>query len=303
MKFATLLPLLLLAACGPETPRRAASDNVTAGIDDAGAAWPLLLHHCLRSPGCDPMSDFGGGAGEASNAVGSVAWFVQTRDRVLEGAEDYGAKAELSLFGARPVGGKAGRPLTIDELPDNLGGSRAKRSTLTLEYRAPSGAFEPYFLQFTSPHITQLAQGLDAAKLEIVSANGVLFSTMAGGMDAPVTPVNGGQKAPEAMYFYASRNLRDEPLPQLMAALARGDSLSVRLSAPNGDYLLQDALYSDGYASAVEQVGAVLADPEIDQPIVERCARFAGKGDESWKLADVTPALLTCDPRLPEQRR
>jgi hypothetical protein len=109
----------------------------------------------------------------ASNSVGSVAWFAQVREKVGEGGQDYGAKAELSVFGMRGVGGKAGRPLTLDELPDNLGGARAKRSTLTIDYRAPSDVLEPYGLQIISPFLTGVAAGVEEAKLEIVGADGV----------------------------------------------------------------------------------------------------------------------------------
>lgn len=302
---AALLACIAIAAtaCEPKGPTRAASDAVTADVADAGAAWPLLLQHCLRSPACDPMSDFGDGAGEASNSVGSVVWLAQARDKVGEGAQDYGAKAELSLLGARGVGGKAGRPLTVDELPDNLGGARAKHSTLTIEYRAPSGTLEPYGLQVISPYLTGVAKGVDEAKLEIVSASGVLFSATAGGMPAAETPVNGGYKAPDTMVFFVSQNIRDEPLPDLLAALAKGDSLSLRLKAANGETMLQDALYADGYAAALEQASAALSDTGIATPIVERCAPFTDKDDAFWRVANVAPASLVCDPRLAEQRR
>jgi hypothetical protein len=293
---------MALAGCGPETPTRAASDNVVAGVVDEGAAWPLLLQHCLRSVACDPASDFGTGAGEASNAVGSVAWFAQSKARVTEGAEDYGAKAEINLFGQRAVGGKAGRPLTLDELPDNLGGAKAKRATLSLEYRAPSGALEPYFLQFVSPHLAGLAEGIDEAVLEVKGSSGLLFSATAGAMDVPETPVNGNSRPPKAVTFFVSRNLRDEPLPQLLEAIAKGDTLSVRLVS-QGETVMVDALYTDGFGVALEQAGAAVNDPEIARPVVERCAAFAGKPDAFWKIADVTPAFLVCDPRLAEQRR
>ena len=302
MRVSGLLVVLALAGCGPEERTRAASDNVVAGVVDDGAAWPLLLAHCLRATSCDPMSDFGTGVGEASNAVGSVAWFAQSKERVTEGAEDYGAKAEINLFGLRAVGGKAGRPLTLDELPDSLGGAKAKRTTLSIEYRAPSGVLEPYGLQFTSPHLTELETGLDEAVLEIKGSAGLLFSATAGGMDAPVTPVNGNYTPPKSMIFFAPRNLRDEPLAQLLEALAKGDTLSARLVS-KGETLMVDALYTDGFATALQQAGAAVSDPEIARTVVERCARFAGREDAFWKLADVTPALLVCDPRLAEQRR
>ena len=77
----------------------------------------------------------------------------------------------------------------------------------------------------------------------------------------------------------------------------------MKLLAPNGDLLLVDALYAHGYESALKEGTDALADPEIAKPIIERCARFASEKDEFWKLADVTPALLVCDPRPPELRR
>ncbi len=297
------IAVTLLAACGPEEKARAGSDAVVEGVADKGAAWPLLLRHCLSSATCDPMSDFGDGSGEASGVAGSVTWFFQTRERAGEGAQDYGAKAEINLFGMRANGGPAGRPLTIDELPDNLGGAKAKRTTLSFEYRAPSAALEPYFLQVVSPHITQVAEGVADARLEIRGADGVLFAAEAAGMEAPKTAVNGGYDPPESMIFQVSRNLRDEPLPQLMAALERGDTLSVKLLAADGRSLLQDVLYTDGFTSALGRAGEAASDQEIGRPIVERCARFADEDDAFWKIADVTAALVACDPRLPEQRR
>lgn len=309
--FATLqfraasLALVAMAAtaCEPAGPQRAASDAVTADVANTGAAWPLLLQHCLRSAGCDPMSDFGDGAGEASNSVGSVVWFAQARDKVGEGGEDYGAKAELSVFGIRGVGGKAGRPLSVDELPDNLGGARARRAALTIDYRAPLDVLEPYALQVISPYLTGVADGVAEAKLEIVGAEGVLFSTVAGGMAAAETPVNGGYKAPRAMVFYASRNIRDEPLPKLLAALTKGESLSLRLKTAGGETMLQDALYADGYAAALEQASAALNDAGIAKPIVERCTPLMNKDDAFWRAANIVPASLVCDPRLPDHRR
>jgi hypothetical protein len=302
-RFSVAAVLLMLAACEPETPRRAASDAVVANVDDAGAAWPLLLQHCLNQPSCDPMSDFGTGVGEASGVAGSVAWHAQTREVVAEGAEDYGPRLVLALYGQRGTGGEAGRPLTIDELPDNLGGRKAKRSTLAIEYRSPSQAPEPYHLQFVSPFLTGVAAEVEEAKLEIIGQDGVLWTAMAAGMPPPPTPVNGRYTPPKMMVFHASRNLRDEALPALMAALARGDTLSVKLIDANGAVMLQDVLYTDGYGTAAGHAAASQDDPEIALPIVERCARFASEPDDFWKVANVTEALMVCDPRLPELRR
>lgn len=116
-------------------------------------------------------------------------------------------------------------------------------------------------------------------------------------------PVNGRVKPPESVTFFVSRNLRDEPLPELMAALNAGETLSAKLLSANGDLLLVDALYAHGYESALSQGTDALADSEITKPIIERCARFASEPDTFWKAANVTPALLVCDPRPPELRR
>ena len=300
---AIVIAAALLAGCGPDVKARAASDAVVADVADKGAAWPLLLRHCLSSAHCDPMSDFGDGSGEASGVAGSVTWFFQTPEKAGEGAEDYGAKAEINLFGMRANGGSAGRPLIIEELPDNLGSAKAKRTTISLEYRAPSGGLEPYFMQVISPHITQVAEGLTDARLEIRGADGVLFAAEAAGMEAPKTAVNGGYDPPESMIFHVSRNLRDEPLPQLMAALVKGDTLSVKLLATDGRPLLQDVLYTDGFESALARAGVAAGDEALKRPIVERCTQFADRDEAFWKVADVTAALVVCDPRLPERRR
>jgi hypothetical protein len=289
---------LLAAACGPGT--RAASDAVVADVEDAGAAWPLLLRHCLSSADCDPMSNFGGGEGEASGYVGSVAWNAQTSARVSEDTRN-GERIVVSLFGVRGAGGDAGRPLRIDELPDNLGGQKARRSTLSIEYRVPAGTMQPYSLQFISPFLTDVLE--EEARLEIVGANGVLFAAAARGAEPPPTPVNGNYTPPKSLVFGLTRNLRDEPLDGLMAALAKGETLSLKLMDGAGEIMLQDALYTDGYGAAVTLGRQAVNDPEAASGIAERCARLMGEPDTFWKVANVTPGLLVCDPRLPEQRR
>jgi hypothetical protein len=294
------LAFLGLASCGPDVPERAASDKVVEDAANPGAAWPILLQHCLRSPHCDPASDFGKGVGQTSGLSGSVAWFGEAGDVVKEGAQDYGAAITLSVHGVRGVGGAAGRPLTIDELPNSLAGANAKRSTLAIEYRAPGGgAPEAYGLQFRSAWLAPAGE-IDEAMLEISGAAGVLLTGEAGAMAAEDAV---DKAAAKGMTFHYLRNLRDEALPALMAALTAGETLSLKLIAPDGGVLLQDALYAHGYDGALLQGTNSLADPEIARTIEERCARFATEKDEFWKIADITPALLVCDPRPPEQRR
>lgn len=300
MRIVLGLGLLILSACGPEGPKRVEADKVVEGAADPAAAWPVMLQHCLRSPHCDPASDFGKGAGQASGLSGSLAWFAETKDVVKEGAQDYGAAVTLSVFGTRGVGGGAGRPLTMDELPNSLAGSNAKRSTLAIEYRTPGGgAPEAYGLQFRSAWLT-MASPIDEATLEITGQAGVLLSTTAGAMPAEDATV---AKGLNPVTFFYPRNLRDDPLPALVAALAAGETLSLKLVASGGGVLLQDALYAHGYDGALVQGANALADPEIARTIEDRCTRFAAEKDEFWKIADVMPALLVCDPRPPEQRR
>lgn len=297
------LGLIALAACEPEMPAVSESVKVIEKAENKAVAQAFMRQHCLRSPACDPTTDYGQGAGQASGVGGTVAWFVETQDVVKEGGADYGAALTLSAYGTRGAGGKAGRPLTIDEAPDTFNGQKARRSTLAVTYRTPGGAKpEAYGLQFISPYIT-MTTPIEDAKLEIKGQAGLVYAAEAGAMPVKKEPVNGRVKPPEAVTFFVARNLRDEPLPQLMAALQAGETLSVKLLAPNGDLLLVDALYAHGYESALKQATDALADPEIGKTIIERCARFASEPDEFWKLADVTPALLVCDPRPPELRR
>lgn len=298
-----LAVLAALAACGPEKPTRAASDKVVEGAADPGAVWPLLLQHCLRSPKCNPSSDFGKGEEQASGLVESVAWFAETQKRVAEGAEDYGAAITLTVYGPRGYAGPAGRPLTIDELPDTLDGVNAKRSRLSVEYRTPGGgAPEPYGLWFSSAWLA-LTKPVDEARLEISGKAGVLLSASAGAMPAEEEGRKATPKEIDAVVFMLPRNIRDEKVDALLAALMAGETLSLKLYAPDGTLLLTDGIYAIGYDSALQQATAALADPEISRTVEARCERFADKLDEFWKIADVTPALFVCDPRTPEQRR
>lgn len=304
MRIASSLVLAcLLAACGPETPGRAASDKVVAGDVNPGATWPLLLQHCLRLPSCDPSADFGKGEEQASGLSGSVAWFAETDKRVAEGAQDYGAALSLSVFGNNGQGGPAGRTLTVDERPDTLSGVRARRSSLVITYRTPGGGPpEPYGLLFTSAWLVTPAV-IDEAKLEISGRSGVLLSETTGAMAAE----EGGRKATpkgiDPVVFMLPRNVRDDKVDALLAALMAGETLSLKLYAPDGRVLLADVLYAVGYEGALRQATEALADPEIAKSIAARCERFAAEPDSFWKIADVTPAFLVCDPRTAEQRR
>ena len=105
----------------------------------------------------------------------------------------------------------------------------------------------------------------------------------------------------EPWVFFIPRNIRDEPLPALMQAINDGETLGLKITAPDG-VILADAIYTAGYAAALHEATEALADPELARPVLERCARFAHEKPEFWKIADVTAALRVCDSRTPLQR-
>ncbi|HEX5008695.1 MAG TPA: hypothetical protein VFV70_16395 [Hyphomonadaceae bacterium] len=325
--FAPVLALAL-AGCGPEGRREADSRRVVAGAEDPGAAWPIMLAHCMRSQKCDPLSDFGKGAGQASGQVDAAAWFAETKDAVKEGGEDYGASITINLFGVRGEGGPAGRPITMEEAPSNLRGPIARRSTLTIEYRTPVGLKpEPYGLQVLTPHFKLVVPDIETrkgeealeaatsahlktmrwsdnnegARIVVAGKAGVLFDGYSVGMAKP--PGDGEARSFMPWQFYASRNLRDEPLPALLAALEQGETLTLNVTTPGGGQMLGDIIYAKGYAAALREAGEALADGEIARPIPERCSSFAKAAPEFWKNADVAAALRVCDPRSIEERR
>jgi hypothetical protein len=328
-----LIPLLSLcaAACGPDdAPAPPAVRQQIADNPGMAASWPLLLQHCLRLPSCDPMGEIGEGIGEASGQAGGVYWVARTADAAGEGAQDYGAAIHISVPGPRGQGGRAGRPVGIHEMPATLRARRDRNSWLTVEYRSPGGgAPDPYFLSIQTAHLAIAVEGADQAKsrdqmvqmtadwldafvwpdgqsgprIEILGKSGVLFTAHTSGLSADAQQTEGRvlNQGFEPWLLYTSRNLRDEPLPQLTMALETGEALSLKVTAPEGT-ILTDALYADGFASALQRATAALADPEITRTIAERCARFAEQPDTFWKIADVTPALELCDPRTPEQK-
>jgi hypothetical protein len=327
-----LLVALLASGCEPEGQRRAASENVVADAPNRGALWPIMLQHCLRNPNCDPTSDFGQGAGQASGLDGAAAYFVETKDVVKEGGKDYGAALTVSVYGARAQGGKAGRPLTIDEAPDNLRGAKARRSTLGIEYRTPGGGKpEAYGLAVFPAWVAMKAPGAETAKtqeeiavktgdytasasfgrdkagmkVEISSSAGVLATFYSIGIAAgdKIADADAVKRGFEPWVFYASQNIRDEPLPALMKALAENDTLTLKVSAPDGGTLLYDAIYAAGYTDALKEAALALADPAIAAPIPTRCKPVEGKPQEFWVSADVTAALRTCDPRSAQRRQ
>jgi hypothetical protein len=327
---AALAAILLAGACEPEGPRIAESAKVVENAEDPGALWPVLLQHCLKAPGCDPTSNFGHGAGQSSGAIDYVTYFVEAADTVKEGGRDHGGAVTINLYAPRGDGGAAGRPLTLGEAPDNLRANNARRSTLSIEYRTPGGGPpEPYFLYFrsaqlalsvpgepprdhaamiarTGDHVASMTwpSGEEGAKIEITGKAGVLFADHSIGMESgePERDSRQPRRSFEPWMFYLSRNLRDEPLPKLMAAIDADETLYVTISAPGGGLMLSDAIRVRGYDAALREGTEALADPELAKPIPERCQRFENELPEFWKVADVSAALRVCDSRTPQQR-
>jgi hypothetical protein len=331
------LPLLLLASCGDDgRPKPAAAAKIVKSNPDAASVWPQLLQHCNRAPSCDPMSNFGQGVGQASGVAGSTAWFVESKDVVKEGGQDYGAAIYLSAFGPRGIGGKGGRPLTLDETPNNLRGTNSRRSRLWVEYRTPGGGPpEPYTLSFFSARVAVTPPGIETAKsqedimnltsryfdtmhwgkpddfettgakIEILHNKTLLFTGYSMGIASAelVSDKAAVRRGFEPWFFYVSRNIRDEPVPELMKALERGATLNLKITRIGGDVILEDGIYADGFSEALMQATSALGDAELSTPLSERCAELKDKEDEFWLKPDVAAVKLVCDPRTPEQRR
>jgi hypothetical protein len=256
---------------------------------------------------------------------------------VKEGGKDYGGRITLSVIAPRGDGGPAGRPLTLDETSSDLRGPRNRQSWLSIEYRAPSGEPEPYFLAFRSAQLALKVPGVEGlktqeaisnrtgdylaamswgkgadgedrsgAKVEIKGKAGVLLTGYSIGL-----PLGGKVKDDEAVRrgfepwsFYLSRNLRDDKaeLAGLMKAIEAGETLTLSITAPDGA-ILQDAIYTTGYPAALKEASAALKDPLLVQPITQRCAAYVGKTPADWNVLEVSPASRTCDPRSPDQRQ
>ncbi|MEP7210997.1 MAG: hypothetical protein ABI740_09190 [Alphaproteobacteria bacterium] len=339
-----LAALALVGACEENTslPRVAVSSHVAENDPNHGVLWPILLQHCLRSPSCDPMGRFSEGAGQASNVIGAVDYFAESADVVKEGGKDYGGRITLSMFAPRGIGGPAGRPLSLDESSPDLRGPRNRQSWLSIEYRAPSGEPEPYFLAFrsaqlalgvpgvaglktqeaianrTGDYVAAMSWGKDpaskegdgqdrsGAKIEIRGKAGVLLTGYSIGLasNEKVKNEDAAKRGFEPWSFYFARNLRDDKaaLAGLMKAIAAGETLKLTISAPNG-VMLQDVIYTVGYPAALKEATAALKDPRLSQPITERCAMYIGRSAADWNKLEVSAADRTCDPRSPEQRQ
>ncbi len=330
--------LALLGACEDKSlPRVAQASHVAEDNPDHGALWPILLQHCLRSPSCDPMSKFSEGAGQASNFIGAVNYFVESADIVKEGGRDYGGRITLSMIAPRGDGGAAGRPLTLDETASDLRGPRNRQSWLSIEYRAPSGEPEPYFLAFRSAQIAIKVPGVETLKtqdaisnrtgdylaglswgkgadgddragamVEIRGEAGVLLTGYSIGLalGGKVKDEDAAKRGFEPWSFYVSRNLRDDKaeLANLMKAITSGETLTLTIAAPNGA-ILQDAIYTTGFPAALKEGSAALKDPRLSQALTQRCAPYIGQGAMVWNELDVAPANHTCDPRSSDQRQ
>lgn len=317
-----LAALALVTACGPDEATQPAAARAQMREDPRlAAAWPLLLQHCLRTPLCDPMAQIGDGAGEASGAVGDVVWRAHGADGAGE--------VTISLLAIRGRGGAAGRPLSSTETPANLRARRDRAAWLSLAYQIATEEAEevaatmllrsPHLVlavpggaqatsrraleDITRTHVQSLtwSDGEVGARIAVIGASGPVVTTTTVGAAAASTMTDA-----DALRLGAEPWLFEtgplSPPAALLDALRAGDTLSLRITVPDGGVILTDAFYSGGYAVALQQATTALTDPEIAQPIAERCARFASEPDSFWMVANVSPALLVCDPRTPEQR-
>jgi len=289
---AFLVVLALTGACAPPVAAPNAQVKQAARSD----AWPQMLAHCLRSPDCDPMAGVGGGGGEASNHAGEVTWFART-------SADKGTVSMLvvGLHASRGRGGEAGRTLTIDEQPDSLAGHLSRRSSLMLRFTVqPGKAPQLAGISFRSAWVEPADKAAQDYVVEISGKAGVLLKEP--GRAVPVS-YPAGMKGLSPVTIDFARDADSAALRRLSAAKLDGETLGLKITDASGKVLLSDVIYSLGYESALQQAGAALADPEIAATISDRCARFAGEPDTFWAVANVAPALLVCDPRLPQERR
>lgn len=293
MKQLALLLSLTLAAHGAACAPPVAPSNAQVKQATRSEAWPQMLAHCLRSPACDPMADVGDGAGEASNHAGEVTWFAQA------GAGEDG-RLVIGLHASRGRGGEAGRTLAIDEQPDSLAGHLSRRSSLMLGFKAQAGkAPRLDNLSFRSAWVEPADRAAQDYVVEISGKAGVLLNEPA--VAAPVS-YPAGMKGLSPVTIQVSRPADGAALRNLLAALRAGETLGLKITRTSGAVLMSDVIYAVGYDSALAQANDAVTDPEIAATISERCARFAGEADAFWSVANLTPALLVCDPRLPQER-
>lgn len=319
--------LLALAACGPQPVKPVSTLKQLTKAEGLGAMWPVMLQHCLRDPACDPAGDFGDGAGEASDMVGDVMWFAQTKDKVKEGGADYGGRILLNFTGFGGTGGEAGRPMTLDEVPSSLSAQQQRTTWLTIEYRQPGDKSEPYFFALRTAALALSAHGLEkdqaqetkaqltgdyiagldhgdgettGLKVEIVAGKKTVFTGYSIGLSAGMKPEKGTPAwAFDPWHIYVSANLRDEAdrLAPVMKAIRAGEPLGVRITDPHGRVALETGIGTKDAAEALKAAEAALADPLIATPLAERCRPVLFGNPKAQK----TPATL-CDDRTTSMR-
>ena len=281
--------VVTLAACAPPAARSSAQVKQAT----RSAAWPQMLAHCLRSPDCDPMSNVGEGAGEASNHAGEVTWFASADAAA-------GARLVISLHASRGRGGEAARTLTIDEQPDSLAGHLSRRSSLMLQFTPrPGEAPQLAGISFRSAWVEPVDKAAQDYVVEISGKAGVLLKEPARAV--PVVHA-AGMKGLSPVTIQFARPADGVAMRALLAAQRADETLSLRITNASGAAVLSDVIYALGYESALGQANDALTDPEITRTISDRCERFAGEPDTFWAVANVLAALQVCDPRLPQER-
>lgn len=320
-----VLPLIaLLAACGAQddAPRPVSAADVMRAEPAAAAVWPALLRHCLRNPLCDPLSDFGLGAGSASGVERQTSWLAE---RAANGS----ATIRLAFAAPRGRGGEAGRPLTQEETPASLRTARDRTSWLVVDHAVADGKATARRLVFRSAHLAMTVPGVREAssdkarqqltadflaamtwpdgqrgvRVTLASPTQTLFASYSSG--APVAfvtaPPAGAPRTYVPWMFEIAHDASGETTRSLISALAAGETLTMRIQTPAG-LVLEDAIYAAGYADAISRGLAALDDPAIAEPLTTRCAALASEPDAFWIAPDVSPARLGCDPRPPEKR-
>ncbi len=319
------LAALAAAACGDhgDLPMRAPSIRVAQDHPLADQLWPALLQHCRRNPSCDPMSDFGLGAGEASGIEGYSTWFAES-PAVLENGDEFGPRIRVSLSAYRGVGGDAGRPLALAEREANLRAFRDGQSRLTIEYRASGGKLAPYFFSVRTQQLVLGVPGVEPemSREELVAASGAYVESWvwpdgergaeielvaddevvlrARSVGNPSRTTWSGEEPEEIGFepwvFVAQGALGEEAGAGLLEALTGDGFIKMTVRAPDQRVVFSDSFAAGGHEQALAAALEALRDPEARLALTERCAPFVAWDNDDWARAEVSPAQKTCDP-------
>jgi hypothetical protein len=314
-------------------PLVANSHEVVEGHLREGELWPILFQHCARTRSCDPMSNFGEAAGQASGFEQDATWYAETAAAVPEDGAIYGPRVIVTFSSLSEWGGPGGRPLTRQETPANLRAPIARQTWLSIEHRMPAEDLVPYYATLRTAQVriplapgaadetremlrarTEAeisgwvwSDGRRGARIELSTSDGErLWGGYSLGFDARANLEEDAWKAlgAEPWFFDLSINRYGEPvvLNAVLEAVRRGSQLRLYVASPKGA-MLTDDFETAGLADALGAALQALADPAIEQPLPVRCLPLLDLPPAQWTIDVASPAMRTCDARTRDQRR